>query len=260
MAKNINTDIETKGKTVEQLLEDLKVAVDKHNESEDVAERVALKVTIDKLVEAYKTTSKLTEYAKCLEAENPMLAFIQKYQYPVVSATVKKGETDISLKTDGKAVFDLWDFVDWCAGRNQQITVALDWKSKANDARDILKSQAEKYIEKGTKMDVGTLKKALQTMFDSIVMKPGKDGNNAVIATSKNVRTIHMTCGALNIKTFNAKFVAEKSWRAQVFAFLNRAVEGKDFTHTYGDEDTATTEVVAEEAQTQNDTNEEAKA
>ncbi len=258
MAKNITTE----GKTMEQILEELKLAVDKHNDSKDVSERVKLKYEAEKLVEAYNKASMLTGYAECLVAENPMLAFIQKYQYPVVSAGIKKGETDMTIKTDGKAVFDLWNFVDWCAGRNQQITVALDWKSKANVARDTLKAQVEKYIEKGTKMDVGALKKDLQSMFDSIVMKPGKDGNNAVIATSKNVRTIHMTCGTLNIKTFTAKFVAEKSWRAQVFAFLNRAVEGKDFTHVYGDEDTATTEAVTEEtqAEAQTETKEEAKA
>lgn len=238
MAKKIITpNVETEGKTMEQILEELKLGVDKHNDSKDVAERVKLKYEAEKLVEAYNQASKLAAYAECLEAENPMLAFIQMYQHPVVSAGVKKGETDITIKTDGKAVFDLWDFVDWCAGRNQQITVSLDWKSKANAARDILKSQVETYINKGTKPDVKSLKDALQEMFDSIVMKPGKNGNNAVIATSKNVRTIHMTCGALNVKTFNAKFVAEKSWKGQVFAFLNRAVEGKDFTHTYGDDD-----------------------
>lgn len=249
MAKNMN-NVEVK--TLEQIKTELEAVIDKHNLSESASEKVQLKVRAEKLKGDYNEASKLNAYAECLKAEKPMLTFVKTYEYVVVSVGIDKKTDTLTLKTeanDGKKlteVFDLWDFVETCEGMNKQITAALNWKSKAADARKTLIENVQKYIEDGTEKDVAGLKNALQVMFDSIVMVPGNSGNNAIIATSKQARTIYMTCGRLNARSLQAMFGRENSWRKQAFAFLHCAVEGKEFTYIYGDDDAAVAEAEAE--------------
>lgn len=245
MAKNV--EIKVEGKTLEQILGEIKITVDTHNKSEVASERVQLKVQAAKLKEEYNKTSKLDAYAKCLEAENPMLAFIQMYKFPVVSIGSSKETENMTVKTEDSngatltEVFNLWDFVTWCEGRNKQVTVALDWKTKATKAKDALIAAVQNNIDNDSdKLEVGEFKAALQAMFNSIVNVTGESGNNAVIAKSKQCRIIMFTCGRLDNRTFKAQFATEKSWQKQAFAFLHCAVKGKEFTCIYGDEENAT--------------------
>ena len=250
MAKK-NTNIQ--GMTCEQMKTKLKEVVDSHNDSKDLSERQKLGTQALKLKDDYNKVSKLDVYAEVMEAENPMLAFVKAYTYPTLSVSSKKDTGNLSIKDDGKTVMNLWDFVEWAAGRNKQVTKELDWKSKAADAQKILVGVVEKFVNDSTVMDVGVLKIALQAAFDSVLMVPGKDNKNSIIAKSKDCRTIIMTCGRLDAKSFQATFGQSKTWQNQFLMFLNRAAEGKEATLVFGD---------AEEQSTDNaeDTNTEESA
>ena len=238
--KNMNTNAQ--GMTCEQMKAKIKTIIDEHNGSEDLALRNKLSVEALKLKDDYNKTSLKDVYAAALEAENPMLAFVKAYTYPTLTVSSKKDTNNLSLKDDGKAVMNLWDFVEFAAGRNKQVTKELDWKAKAKAAQDVLVGTVEKFIESDTKPEPGELKAALQAAFDSVLFIPGKNDANAVIAKSKAVRVIIMTCGSLDAKSFQANFGQSKTWQKQFLAFLNRAVEGKEFTLTFGDSEDQTTE------------------
>lgn len=255
--KNTNTQ----GMTCEQMKEQLKTIIDNHNASEDLAERRNLGTQALKLKDDYNKVSLLDVYAEAMEAENPMLAFIKAYTYPTLSVGSKKDTGNLSLKDDGKSVMNLWDFVEWAAGRNKQVTNALDWKSKAAEAQKILVSVAEQYINTGIAPEPTELKAALQSAFNSVVMVPGKDGNNAIIAKSKACRTIIMTCGTMDYKALQASFGQSKSWQKQFLAFLNCAAEGKEPTLTFGDPEEQSTDNAAEDSAEESEaTTEETKA
>lgn len=251
------------GMTKEQILSQLKEIVKTHNESEDAAEKGKLKAKADHAVEEYNNASKLDAYAECLAAENSMLTFIKKYEYPVISTKLDKSTDMLSIKETVKpdspkktsAVFNLWDFVAFCEGTNRQVTASLDWKVKAAKAKNILTTELNRYIDEGGEMNVGLLKDALQAMTDAVVMVAGKAGNNAVIITSKKVRTLYTTSGRLNIKTRHVDFARDTSWQGFVLAMLNSVVENKEFTFTYGDPDDTT----ATEDETKTDNTEENK-
>ena len=231
------------GMTKEQILSKLKEIVVAHNESEDNAEKGKLKVKADRAVEEYNNTSKHDTYAECLEAKNPILTFIKKYEYPVISIKADKDTDTISIKETVKpdssvkttAVFNLWDFVAFCESTNRQVTVSLDWKTKAEKAKNILTTELNRYIDEGGEKNVGLLKDALQAMTDAVVMVAGESGNNAVIIKSKMVRTLYTTSGRLNNKTHHVDFARATTWQSFVLSMLNRAVQGKEFTYTYGD-------------------------
>ena len=236
--KNTNTQ----GMTCEQMKTSLKTIIDNHNESEDLVERQKLGKQALQLKDDYNKTSLLDVYAEAMEAENPMLAFIKAYTYPILSVSSKKDTGNLTLKDDGVAVMNLWDFVEWAAGRNKQVTKELDWKSKAAEAQKTLVEVVEKFINDNTAMDTTPLKTALQAAFDSVLFVPGVKGNNSIIAKSKACRTIIMTCGNMDYKAFQANFGQSKTWQKQFLAFLNRAAEGKEATLMFGDPEEQSTE------------------
>jgi hypothetical protein len=227
----------------EQILAELRETVESHNKSEVPAERVKLRIQAEKLQENYRNTSKLTAYATCLEAANPMLAFVKMYKFPVVSVGSSKETGNLTVKaedSDGEKlteVFNLWDFVSWAEGRNKQVTVALDWKSKSDEACKLLRTQVQEYHDNGTAMGVIKLQTALQVMFDSIVKVTAPTGRNAIIIKSKEVRLLQTSCGSMDVKKFVAKYATTKTWQKLTFALLHGAIEGKDFTCVYGDEE-----------------------
>ena len=243
MAKNLNAQ----GMTCDQMKAELKKVVDAHNDSKDLAERQTLGAKAMKLKDDYNKVSLLDVYSEALEAENPMLAFIKAYTYPTLSVGSKKDTNDLSIKDDGKAVMNLWNFVEWVAGRNKQVTKELNWKAKAGEAQNILVGVVEKFINDDTKMDVGALKAALQAAFDSVVVVPGQTGNNSIIATSKACRLIILSCANMDYKSFKANFGQSKTWQKQFFMFLNRAAVGKELELTFGDPEDQKIEAEAED-------------
>lgn len=249
MAKNV---IKTEGKTLEQIMQELKDVATKHNGSDVASERNKLKVEAAKLSVDYNNTSLLNAYTECLEAENPMLAFAKMYKYPVVkvSFSQESGNMTISTETpDGEKlteIFNLWDFVEYCEGLNKQVTSTLGWKVEADKAYNILVENIRKYVKTGGAKDVKGLKSAIQTVFDAVLMIPGKSGNNAVVMTSLQVREIYTTNGKQNFKTLKTTFAAPKTWQKQVFAYLHCSVEGKDFSRVYGEDESVTAEAEAE--------------
>lgn len=249
MAKN---EIITEGKTLEQVKNELKAAIDKHNLAADAITRLKSEREVKKLKGEYDTLSLHTTYAKCLEDQNPMLDFIKTYFYKTASVTTDKDTGDFKLKDDGKAVMNLWDFVKFCNSINRQVAVALDWESKAEKARTNLTTQVQNHIENESELKIGEFKDAMQDAFNSIVMVPGENGNNSVIAKSKSMRTFLFACANMNTKTFEVK-VAGNSWRSQFFALLHCAAKNKEFTVTYGDPDSDAEQETAEasEATTQ---------
>lgn len=231
----------TESKNLNQLMAELNEVATKHNMATSAGDKIKLKAEAEKLQKDYNEVAKVDAYNECLKAENPMLTFIKRYTYNVVKVSTDKKTDVMAVKTENPngtkitELFDLWDFVAFCEGKNKQVTAALDWKTKALKAQNDLIENITKYIEQGLEKDVKALKEALQGMFDSIVMVPGAKGNNAIKATSKQARIIYMTAGRLNAKKVEAMFAQENSWHKQAFAFLHVAVEGKEFICTYGD-------------------------
>lgn len=249
MAKNI----ELKGQTLEQTMAELEGVVSRHNLSESASERNRLKIDAEKLKNSYNSDSKINAYAECLETENPMLTFVKRYCYPVISVSTDRDTGHLVIKTeDSKGeklteVFNLWDFVDACEGMNRNVVAALDWKSKSNDAQKALAEIVQNYIDNGTTMTVSAFTTNIQKMFDSILMIPGQSGGNAVIFTSKLARLMCVTSGTQNAKSMKVKIAGKKSWQKQVLMYLHASVEKKEFTIIYCDDEPATeTEAEAE--------------
>lgn len=251
MAKNIKIE----GKTLEQIMDSIKEAVTKYQLTDSAPERLRLRMEAEKLRDEYNKTSKLTAYAACLEAENPMLTLIQTYTYNVVSVGTDKKTDTLSVKTETSKgeklsdVFNLWDFVETCKSVGVEVTAASDWKIKAVEAQKTLIENVRKYITSGGAKDVKALKDALQAMFDAVVKIEGKTGGNAVRATSKQVRTIYMTCGSMNFRTLEATFGRDSVWQKHAFAYMHAAVTGKEYTYVYGGSDAAA-ETAEEAAET----------
>lgn len=246
-------------KTKEEILKDLEAAVEAYNTAETIADRMKAAAKEDKAVKDYNAASLADAYATYLEEENPMLAFIKAYTYKVASVKIDKTTKAHKVDAEGEKVHTLEDFIDFAAGLNRNVTTAISWKARSEEARKALLDAIEAFIENGTKVPVGDLKSALQTAFDAVITIPGKNGNNAIVVKSKNVRAIVMASSRFDAKKIRAYFAEGKTWASRFYGYLHNAVDGKDISITYGDDDDATL-VIEDEAEAGAESNDNSEA
>lgn len=258
--KNANINTEAKAKTMPELMEEIKANISQYNLSEDAAEKIELEVALKKLEEDYNELSMLTSWATFLEAENPMVAFAKAYTYPCVGHTdvphrdTKNGVKTVVktrvLNTDKNTLLNVAAFVDWTNEKGQCVARDERWKTKVADARDAIIAAWRKFkAAKGdkTQIDVGKMKTALQSMVDALVFIEGKNGGNAIVVKSSLVRDIFSVA---NTRKDGLKIdcLSKGAWAKLQMDILYAAVDNKEFTVIYGDEEAEEEAAEADEA------------
>ena len=247
MAKKIN-----EGRTMEVVLEEIKVNIDKYNLSKKPEERNSLSVSLDALIKEYNELSLLTQYATFMASENPMLAFSKAYKYPVVAKKDNKHKEVVNgvmvenvtrvLDTERVAYFNIKHFLGWCAERGVKVAADEGWITKMGDARDTICRRKEAEYTGNGSVSNNKLKEALQGMIDALLMIPGEKGGNALVVTGKNAAV----CCDLTLKGakdfLSITVAAKQNWEKAAMALLHLLVEGKEFTVIYGDEEPETEE------------------
>lgn len=245
--KNQNT-----GRTMDVVLEEIKVNIDKFNLSTKSEERNALTVALDGLIKEYNEMSLLTAYASFMEAETPMLAFAKAYTYPTVAKKdtkhreVKNGllvETVTRLlDTEKVGYLNIKAFLNWTAERGAKVAASEDWLEKMGAARDAIISQKEAEYTGKERLSNSKLKEALQGMIDALLMIPGEKGGNALVVTGKNAAVARDLCLQGSKDYLSIYVAAKKNWEKSAMALLHLTVEGKDFGIIYGDAEEPDTE------------------
>ena len=254
-----NTNSTYDNLTMQEIRTLLDKKVEAWNLADDISEKINLEVEMADLTQRYNELSMLSVYAKCLADEQPSVAFIKAYYYPVIS-TKKTQCKDIedgksksyyvySVKeTDNKGNrlvknLELVKFLDWTADRNKLAAYAKDWKSKTNAARRVINGECEKQVNSkdGYKISKTKIKTALQAMFDSLVFIPSETGKNAVVASGTIAGLIVHLAADLKEEyndgspDFTPEFLRDKKWYKLVMQFLNIAVTGKTLKPVYGE-------------------------
>lgn len=252
MAKKIN-----EGRTMEVVLEEIKVNIDKYNLSKKPEERNALSVSLDALIKEYNELSLLTQYATFMDAENPMLAFAKAYKYPTVAKKDNKHKEVVKgvlienvtrvLDTERVAYFNIKHFLGWVAERGAKVAASEDWIVKMGEARDEIIRQKELEYSKGENGSKSALKRALQGMVDALIMIPGEKGGNALVVTGTNACVARDLCVQGAKDFLSVTVAAKKNWEKAAMALLHLTVEGKDFGIIYGDAEEPDTEGESDE-------------
>lgn len=239
-----------------------KVALDelvkKYNDTTDVSERTKLEIDGKELATKYNALSLLTAYAGIMAAENPVVAIAKAYTYPTVNFKLavvdqlvdgKAKKVKAASVEDSSKVHNLYDFLDWTAKHGKKVTASGDWKSKAEAAREVINKEWKKYMDSkdGYKMSKTAVKKAVQSMFDTLVFIPceNNDKLNAVIANG-DIANYLIALAAQGKTTrkdgkvdFKVEFMSNNNWKAKAFDILHMAVESKTFEVVYGDPEEA---------------------
>lgn len=251
MAKNTVT-----GRTMDVVMGEIKVNIDKYNLSKKPEERNALTVATDALIKEYNEMSLLTSYASFMAEENPMLAFAKAYTYPTIAKKdtkhkeVKNGlliETVTRvLDTEKVGYHNIKNFLTWVAERAVTVTASNDWVAKMGVARDTIIHHKELEYAKGEDGSKSQLKKALQGMIDALIVIPGEKGGNALVVTGKNACVARDLCVQGAKDFLGVSVAAKKNWEKAAMALLHLTVTGKEFSIVYGD---AEPDAEAEETQ-----------
>lgn len=257
------------GKTMAELLEELKKSVDAYNLSNDSKERVDLAVEQKAIIEEYNKTSLYTAYGECLVAENPILALAQMYYCDTIGVKdsvhtevvdgIAKSTMTRGIK-EGCKKLNLAKFIEWTEERNASVAADKNWKTATENARKVVANQWEKFFASGKdthSMSIRKTKEALQKMFDALVYIESKRGNNAVIASGDIAKWV---LGFANVRkdskvdgktVISGTVLSKQQWATLQMDILHKAVDGKSFEIFFCDdeEEVVKTEAV-EEAET----------
>lgn len=250
MKKNENKAMESM--TMPEVKAALDELVNNYNKTTDISERVKLEVEAKELAAQYNAISLLTDYAKFMAADKPVVAIAKAYKYPTISFKLNVADAMIEGKVkkvkvasveDSTKTHNLYDFLEWAAKHNKKITAGTDWKSKAEEARSAINGEWKKFMESddGYKMSKSAVKSAVQSMFDALVLIPGKSGKNSVIANGDIANYLIALAAQNKIAIedgkvqFNVQFMSANNWKSKAFDVLHMAVEGKSFNTVYGD-------------------------
>lgn len=265
MKKNENNTM--KSMTMPEAKAALEAAVENYNNTTDVAERTKLEIEAKELATQYNAISLLTDYAKFMADDKPVVAIAKAYKYPTISFRLnvadqlvdgKAKKVKVASIEDGTKTHNLYDFLDWAAKHNKKITASGDWKSKAEEARGIINGEWKKFMESddGYKMSKSAVKTAVQSMFDALVFIAGESGKNSVIANGAIANYLIALAAQNKIAVedgkiqFSVHFMSANNWKSKAFDVLHMAVEGKSFNVIYGDpEETVNAEVAAEQTE-----------
>lgn len=247
MAKNIEA------RTMSVVLEEIKLKVDALNAAK-FEEKPEIEVALKNLENEYNELSLLNSWGEFVAAENPMVAFAKAYSYPVIShKTVPHRETvngakvvtyTTVLDTTKTRLLSVAEFVEWNEERGAQLTHETNWRGALNDARESVIAQWQAFFKaKGDtrQVSIGKMKKALQAMVDALVFIPGESGKNAVVVKSDIAKAVFAFSNSRK-DGLQGSIMPSGTWKKLQMDVLHAAVEGKEFTITYGDPDDAEAE------------------
>lgn len=252
----------TTPRTMEVVLEDIKVNIDTYNATatSEPEKRNELTVKLVELEKEHAELSLLHAYATFMEDEMPVVAFAKAYTYGIVGhkdvphRKVVNGAKTVEyvrvLDEDKTRLLNVADFLTWAYEGGKPVSAAKDWRSKTSDARSALKQQWKRFLESNkdtSTIKVGYMKNALQAMVDSIVFIPGKDDKNKVIVTSQLTRSIFAFTNTRK-DGIRGDILSDSTWKKLQMDILHAAVEGKTFELTYGEDEPIVEEEPAAEA------------
>ena len=249
MGKNIK-----EGRTMAIVLDELNDSVDKYNDSNDSNERVKLIVEHKKLVEEYNTISLLTAYAEFIKSDKPLVELAKAYYYGTISTKdtphnevvngVQTSTITRSVVTKDTKL-NVSKFIEWTEEKNKGVAASKDWKAKTEAARVVVEEEWRKFFAADGDthaVNISATKKAIQSMFDSLVfIKAENSDKNAIIANGNiakwvfafaNARKDSKVDGKVNI---TGQVLGKSAWNVMQLDILHKAVTGKDFDIVYGD-------------------------
>lgn len=246
------------GRTMTAVLAELNASVDRYNLSTDSNERVALIVEHKKLVEEYNTLSLLSAYAKCMEAEKPLVALAKAYYYDTISTkdtphneVVNGVQTSTVTRSvvEKDTKLNISKFIEWTEEKNRGVAAARDWRAKVEAARAVVEDEWKKFFAAGGDthaVSITATKRAIQAMFDGLVfIKAENSDKNAIVANGKiakwaiafaNSRKDAKIDGKVNVI---GQVLPKATWNTMQLDILHMAVTGKDFEIVYGDPEEA---------------------
>lgn len=253
MAKNINTT--TEGRTLEVIRAELEAKVDQYNLTSDAVERSGLRDDMKKLTNEWNEGSLLTVYAKCMDQENPLLAFGVEYHYPTINTKDQpfinmvdgvKTTVFTCIIEEGLKQMSLSKFLAWAKSGNHHITAAKNWADQYSAAHVEAKAQWSRFFAaKGetTEMKIGQMKRKLQALFDSLVFIAAEGGSdkNALVATGGHAKYI---LGLANVRKTDVKTKAQKiqsmstqTWDQLITDVWHQVCAKKSYDVVIGDEE-----------------------
>lgn len=243
----------SENRTMPVILEELNASVDKYNLATDAVERVQLQVEHKSLVEEYNKASLLNAYADFMADEHPLIALAKAYYYDTISVKdnvheeaidgVKKSTVTRSVN-EGCKKLNVVKFIEWTEECNKSIAADKAWKTKMAAARNSIENEWKKFFAaKGDThaMSIGKTKKALQEMFNALVLIPSKSGKNAVIADGNIAKWVLGFANSRNDSKVDGEIVItgsvlpKNTWNALCLDILHKAVTDKTYDIIYGE-------------------------
>lgn len=244
-------------RTLNVILDELNNAVEVYNglELADVA-RADWTKKAKELVTEYNELSMLTVYCNCLDAKLPVKAFVEAFNYPVVSikdsSHPEVGEDGCkhlvfsrAVNDEGTKALHLVKFLEWAAEKNKQIAASKDWRVKIGAAKDTIKAEWKKFHganKDSHSVSIKKLKAAMQDMFDALIFIPTEKGENSVIATGDIAKLAWQFANKTNTNseknTHIGDVLPDREWNTIMMKTLLSAVTGKKLIVNFDGEPT----------------------
>lgn len=234
-------------RTLSVILNELNMKVDEYNGlPEGDPMRVTLTTESKNLVNEYNELSLLTVYAKCMEADMPLKAFVETFKYNVVGIKdvahkelqadgSKKDVYSRSVTENPDKMLELTKFIEWAAERNKLVAHSKDWKSKMLVGKNAIKTEWKKFhAAKGDShsISIRKMKAGLQEMFDALIFIPAPSNHalNAVMVTSDIAKFAFSFANKLdpraNDEVSDGAILPEQNWKVIQMKILRSAVSG----------------------------------
>ena len=232
-------------RTLSVILNEVEKKVEAYNELPEIdPKRAKMTVETKALVNEYNELSWLTVFSKCMEAELPLKAFVETFEYntigikdaprPKILEDGSKTEVYSRSVTEKPKMLDLVKFIDWAADGNKQVAHEKDWRKKILAAKQAIKTEWKKYLaSKGDSHSVSNkkMKTALQEMFNSLIFIPTEKGENSVIASNDIAKYAFAFANKLNPSVdkdaSDGDLLPESNWKVVQMKALRDAVAGK---------------------------------
>lgn len=246
------------GRTMDVIKAEIKTNINAFNASENSQERSQLELALKKLEEDYNELSLYTAYGEFIAEEQPIVAFAKAYSYNVIGhkdISVKKVVSGVTIESRARVInedktrmFEVAKFIEWCTAIGKEVTHESNWRKAINEAHDSISSQWEGFLNcKGEerKISIGKMKKALQKMIDALMFVEGKNGNNAIVATGDLAKFVFAFANSRK-DGLKGEVLPLSTWKKLQMDILYQAVDGKEFTITYGENEEDKAEAEAE--------------